>query len=132
MLDKIRRHALSHPNSIAYKIGHHSITYSELFNKASIYADLLKKQGSSPVIIYGKKSLDTVISILACIIAGRTYIPLDMSSPISRIEIIASLASSTLVLTNEAIEITGCCCIPPEKLSVFEKLDGICTESNIV
>lgn len=132
MIDKIRRHALSHPNSIAYKIGHHSITYSELFDKASIYADLLKKQGSSPVIIYGKKSLDTVISILACIIAGRTYIPLDMSSPISRIEIIASLASSTLVLTNEAVEITGCCCIPPEKLSVFEKLDEICTESNIV
>lgn len=119
MLDKIKKYAISVPEQIAYKIGKDSITYGELFERATNYAKLLSCQGNSPVIIYGKKSIDTVVCILASIIAGRTYIPLDMSSPISRVETIANLVGTNLVLTEQNKKISGVCCISPNELSLF-------------
>ncbi len=109
-------------NSPACKIGENELTYGELFSKAKNYASLLKKQGSSPVIIYGRKTIDTVISIIACILAKRTYIPLDLNSPISRVESIARIADATLVITDESININGADCVTLDGLSRFSHL----------
>ena len=51
MLKKIKRVVEKTPNKIAYKVNDKSITYKELWNRANEYADLLKRQGTSPVIL---------------------------------------------------------------------------------
>ena len=126
MLDKIRQHAISGPDSIAYKIGDESISYRCLLEKADSYAEILRNQGNSPVMLYGRKSINTVVCILACIIAKRAYIPIDTSIPISRVENIISIAGVGLVLTDENIAINNIPCISLDDLqsAVISKADG--------
>ena len=45
------------------------LTYESLFEKALLYGELLRKQGSSPVILYGHKGIDMFIAIFSCIYA---------------------------------------------------------------
>ena len=81
MINKIKRIVEQNPNKIAYKVNDECITYKDLWSCAYNYAKLLKRQGISPVIIYGHKNISVVISILACIIADRTYVPVGSCTP---------------------------------------------------
>ena len=71
MIDKLKNIFNEYSDRIAYKNDKESITYHELWGKACFYAELLKKQGTDPVIIYGDKELYMVISIIACILSKR-------------------------------------------------------------
>ncbi|MBQ4556025.1 MAG: AMP-binding protein [Clostridia bacterium] len=117
---ELLKHAFEeHKNRPAYKIGEYKLTYGELFDKASHYASLLRKQGSSPVILYGKKTINTVIGIISCILARRTYIPLDLNSPESRVKKITDIAGATLVVTSENINIDNVDCVSLDGLQSF-------------
>ena len=100
MLDKIYNVVLNNPDSLAYRIGNKSISYRELWDISDYYADMLKRQGTTPVIIYGNKDIDVIVSILSCLKAKRTYVPVSLTTPLKRIESILSLTKSDLVLTN--------------------------------
>ena len=84
MLKKIKKVVDSNPNKIAYKINNDSITYKDLWNKAEYYSNLLRRQGSSPIIIYGNNSINVVVSILASIMANRAYVPINLSTPYTK------------------------------------------------
>ena len=73
-------------DKIIYKINNESITYDECYKRVVELASNLKKQGNESVIIYGQKSIEDFISILACVIAKRCYIPIDICTPIERIK----------------------------------------------
>jgi len=103
MLNKIYEIVLNNPNNLAYKIGDKKITYRELWDLSDYYSDMLKRQGVGPVIIYGNKDIDVVVSILSCIKAKRTYIPVSLNTPIKRLESIISLTKSDLILTDNKV-----------------------------
>ncbi len=103
MLKKIKEAVEKNPNSVAYKNSDESITYGQLWKRAFYYAQFLKKQGSSPVIIYGHKNVSVIISILACLIADRTYVPIGECTPIYRLKKIAEITKSTLILSDNDI-----------------------------
>ena len=92
-------------DKILYKINNNTITYEEAYHKVLELSTNLKKQGNSSIIIYGHKSINQFISILSCIIAKRCYIPIDLCTPISRIEEIIKKTNSTLLIKNEPLEI---------------------------
>ena len=92
-------------DKILYKINNDTITYKEAYDKVLELSNNLKKQGTSSVIIYGHKSVNQLISILSCIIAKRCYIPIDLCTPIARIEEIIKKTNSTLLIKNEPLEI---------------------------
>ncbi len=103
VLQKIKKQVEKNQNKIFYKVGNESITYKELWNDAEKYAEYLKKQGNAPVIIYGNKELYVVISILACLIANRAYVPLSKQTPLLRIKSIIEQTKSTLMISDELI-----------------------------
>lgn len=109
------------PYKIAYKINNESITYKELYELANNYANLLSREGTSPVIIYGNKEIDTFISIFACIFANRAYVPIGLHTPINRLEKIVEITDSTLILTNENVSISNVKCLKLKELSKYEK-----------
>ena len=119
MLKRIIDAASSHPLRIAYRIGKGEITYASLVEKAEKRARVLKSLGITPVMIYDEKSVDTVISILSCIMASRAYIPLDLTSPVARVEQIARLSGAGLVITRENITSIGIPCINPSTLDSY-------------
>ena len=85
VLDKIEESVRKNPQRTAYKVNNKSITYRELWEKANLKADLLKKEGKKPVIINSSKDPEILILIIACLIAGRAYVPVESGTPEQRI-----------------------------------------------
>lgn len=111
MLQKIRQLAEQHPQKIAYRSGDQQLTYQELWTLANDAAELLKRQGNAPVMLYGHKEPFMVIGMLACLLAHRTYVPVDISTPRLRIESIAARTEISLILSDQMIDVgqADCC-----------------------
>ena len=107
MLDEICEYLECHKGKIAYINHDETVTYEELLTKAQRLADNLKRQGEGPVIIYGHKETYVVISILACLLASRAYIPLDYYIPLERIKEIVSISKAELIITNKNLELSN-------------------------
>ncbi len=120
MINKIKKIVEQNPNKIAYKVNDECITYKELWSCAYDYAQLLKRQGIKPVIIYGHKNISVVISILACIIADRTYVPVGVCTPLFRIKEIIGITNSSLILTDEEIKLDNVDCCDLQGLKKFK------------
>ena len=123
MINKIKKIVSLNPNKIAYKVNDDCITYKELWSCAYDYAQLLKRQGISPVIIYGHKNISVVISILACVIADRTYVPVGSCTPLYRVKQIIEITNSSLVLTDNNVSLKGIDCFSLDGLKQYEKYD---------
>ena len=94
MIEKFVRNLKNNNDKVAYKINSLEITYKDLAEKAEKLAKSLKCQGTSPVILYGHKSINMVVSIIACLIAKRAYVPVDVYTPLDRIKKIIKLTNS--------------------------------------
>ncbi len=81
VLDKIAEAVKKNPHRTAYKNNGESITYKELWEKASFNAQILARESRKPVIIRSSKKPETLIEIISCLIAGRAYVPVDSSLP---------------------------------------------------
>ncbi len=84
VLDKIAEEVRKNPHRTAYKSNGESITYKELWEKASFNAQILARESRKPVIIRSSKKPETLIEIISCLIAGRAYVPVDSSLPDQR------------------------------------------------
>ena len=104
MIEKLLKSARDNPYKIAYKIDDEKITYKELYSKSLYYSNLLKREGNKPVILYGHKEINMIIGIISCILANRTYIPVELGTPSERIKEIMKISDASLVLTNHRIE----------------------------
>lgn len=105
MLDKIEKIVNEYPTLEAYIFNDEKITYRELWNSSIKYSDYLKRQGNSPVIIYGNKECNMMISILSCVMANRTYVPIGLFTPLDRIKKIINNTKSTLILSDYNLEL---------------------------
>ena len=93
----------NYSNRLAYIYQDKSITYQELMDKSSEICKYLKRQGTSPVIIYGHKSIDMIILMFACLKAKRPYVPVDIFTPQKRMESIINMTQATLCVTTEKL-----------------------------
>lgn len=84
----------------AYICGEKRLTYAKLYEKAERIAAVLKAQGGGAVAVLGNKEPEMIISILACIMARRAYVPLEDNLPQARIVAAIRQAECTLVLKN--------------------------------
>ena len=132
MIEKIVEVVKQNPNKVAYRVNNESITYKDLWSCANDYAQLLKKEGTSPVIIYGNKSINVVISILACLISNRTYVPIGLCTPLSRLKQIIDITKSSLLITEEKIEIQGIKSLALAELKQFENIEPKDNRNDIV
>ncbi|AVQ40690.1 D-alanine--poly(phosphoribitol) ligase subunit 1 [Clostridium botulinum] len=82
------------PNKVAQIYRESVMTYKELNEKSDALACyIIKKYGEdkTPILVYGHKQHEMIISFLACVKAGHPYIPIDSSLPQERlIDIIES------------------------------------------
>lgn len=123
MIEKLLQIAKKNKEKIVYKIESDEITYGELLKKAEELAKSLENQGISPVIIYGHKQISMLVSIVACLIAKRAYVPVDTYMPKERIYEIIKLSNANLIIKNEAIDINAIECLSIEEIN--KKYNGI-------
>lgn len=117
MIEKLLQIAKKNKEKIVYKMENDEITYGELLKRAEELAKSLENQGISPVIIYGHKQINMLVSIVACLIAKRAYVPVDTYMPKERICEIIKLSNANLIIKNEEIEINTIECLSIEEIN---------------
>ena len=99
----VERNSLLYPDECAVICGSEEITYKELDYKANCVAKYLQSEGveeNSFVGIYMQRSIETIISILAILKMGCTYVPIDIIYPKERTEYIIRDANVKTILTQ--------------------------------
>lgn len=77
----------------------HAITYDTLWKNVTSIVDKLKNfTPTTPIVIYGYKSIEFITLMLACLLAKKTYIPLQETQPIGRLNYIISSSGAQLCL----------------------------------
>ena len=107
------------PERYAYVYLDRKLTYRQLKAQAQGLSQQLLRQGSGPVAILGGKEPEMVVGILACLMAGRTYIPIDRIQPPARLAQILAQTGAELILsqTPEASALCGIPCVRPEEVA---------------
>ncbi len=97
------------PNEIALTFHDTSLTYHELNKKINALANYLRNLGITRNDIVGimiPRSLELIISMLAVLKAGGTYIPIDPMYPKNRTEYMLENSQAKLLLTFSALSKT--------------------------
>lgn len=119
MLARMRRAAQAAPSRLAYIGEDGGLTYGALWAQAERAAGLLRRQGRGPVLVYGDKTTGMAVSLLACLLAGRAYVPLDPRMPQARREQIRAQTGASLALANAPLVLNGAACCTLEELAQF-------------
>jgi len=98
--------ARTQSSKIALSAAENKLTYQELDQRSNQIAAVLQQKGvgaETRVGIFLERSAELVISILAVLKAGGTYVPLDPQYPSDRLRFIMEDSGITLLLTEEAL-----------------------------
>jgi len=84
LVDRLRQRAAERPDALAVDDGQVQLTYGALLDRAEgLAAEMLATPAAAdaPVGIHLPVCTDYIVAIVAALVAGRTYVPLDASLP---------------------------------------------------
>ncbi|MFV5960493.1 non-ribosomal peptide synthetase [Bacillus sp. AK25] len=93
------------PNAVALSVGDHTMTYAELNEQANRLARHLQKNGvghQTVTAILAERTPELIVSLLAVLKAGATYVPIDPDYPESRIQYMLKDSGATHLLTHSS------------------------------
>ncbi|MCB2312260.1 D-alanine--poly(phosphoribitol) ligase subunit DltA [Clostridium tagluense] len=88
-------------NKIAHIYKNSNLTYKELKTKSdSLAVNIIELFGEdkTPIIVFGHKDHLMLISFLACVKSGHAYIPVDSSTPSTRLKDILFISGAKLII----------------------------------
>ncbi|MGF0248160.1 amino acid adenylation domain-containing protein, partial [Rhodococcus erythropolis] len=103
--DLFDRAVLTSGDAVAVRCDGLSVTYRELDERANRLARLLVAQGVVPetlVAVAMTRSIDLVVALLAVVKAGGGYLPVDLTSPVDRVDFVLRDCAPKCVLTTGA------------------------------
>lgn len=93
-----------YPRNIAIVEENKKITYEELYwlSVQAGFSIMRKLNGMKhcPILIYMEKSLECIVSMLGCLYSGNCYVPLDVKTPLERMNLIRETVNSDYVITT--------------------------------
>lgn len=116
-----------YPKHIAVTDKNSSYTYEELNQKANFLAQKIIEQNiSTDIIAFSlNRSVSMIVTILAILKSGHTYLPIDPEYPIERIEFMLENSDTKILITNQKfyqkINYSGTC-ITYENLTFDKKI----------
>ncbi|MER5546353.1 amino acid adenylation domain-containing protein [Streptomyces sp. NPDC002589] len=94
------------PSATALVAGSHQLTYQELYDRAGGVAAGLRRIGVRRETLVGlafDRSADSIVALLAVVLAGGAYVPIDPAYPERRVRQITETAALRLVVCPEAV-----------------------------
>ncbi len=91
------------PDAVALAFGATAMTYGELDRRSNALAWLLRRRGvgtDTPVGMAIERGPGLIVTLLAVLKAGGAYLPIDLSSPASRVAAMIAAAAARLVLVT--------------------------------
>lgn len=101
--DGFMQWAKAHPHDVALIDSLGSCTYAELYQQALVLANQIRQGGfgySALIAVVMDKGRAQIVAVLAVLMAGRAYLPMDTSWPENRRLSIMQQAGCSLVLTD--------------------------------
>lgn len=99
------RQAAKYPQSMALSCKDKSLTYEALSGQSSILANYLiarfRGKAGSITALYLKRSVESFVCLLGVLKSGRAYLPLHLSFPVDRIQMILEDAAADTLLTQK-------------------------------
>jgi len=95
--------ALKYPHKIAIDDNNVNLSFLELDILSNKYAALIRQMEclrKKPICVYLPKSTSSIVAFLGIIKTGNFYIPLDVKSPLDRLNKIIDTLDSSLIITN--------------------------------
>src|SRR5699024_925544 len=95
--------ALATPEAVAVIGSDRALTYGELIHEATALAHRLRARGMQPgdlVAVVSEKSAAQVVAVLAVLVAGGAYLPIDPDVPVERQDHIVAHSGAHIVLTT--------------------------------
>jgi amino acid adenylation domain-containing protein len=96
--------ASAQPGDIALVHGDEALTYEELDRRSSRVAAALQQRGvvsGAKVPICAHRSIEMFVATIAILKAGAIYVPIDPSTPASRLALLLRDTQATLILTHD-------------------------------
>ena len=106
------------------------MTYSELERYSNAFASFLLKNGKnkSPVVIFGHKEEEFLPCMYGALKAGRAYVPVDITFPADRLEMVLSDVNPEFFVTLRETSVSvaeGIEQVTRDKIDcIFEEFDG--------
>ncbi|MDA8228945.1 MAG: D-alanine--poly(phosphoribitol) ligase subunit DltA [Desulfitobacterium hafniense] len=133
--EKIDAWAIECADRIAHKHRQRALTYKGLKEESDALAiwiyetymiEGIKRQ--TPVIVYGHKENEMLVSFVASIKSGNPYVPVDSSVPVERFKQIIQASGARLILSPKTVpdeikELTDLNLIIKDNISLFDVLD---------
>lgn len=94
-----------HPNRIAFKDDQDSITYSDLQTNAkamgSAIVKSLDQELRKPVVVFVDRTIKSLISFMGVVYSGNFYVPIDITQPKKRIDLILETLEPSLIIGSK-------------------------------
>lgn len=106
--DYLKKTTNLHPEKIAVADSEKKLTFSELNVLArKLATKILEKEikDCEPIPVFMNKSSDMVAAFLGINLSGNFYVPLDVKSPLSRIETIISVLSPRIIISSKKYDL---------------------------
>ncbi len=106
VLEYLERTAPRFPDKIAVGAPEESLTYGQMLHQAQAIGSFLRQAGfyRQSVVVFMRKSPQTIAAFLGTIYAGCYYVPLDSEMPAHRIGLIFDTLQPTAVIYDESTE----------------------------
>jgi len=94
------------PNKIAIYCGKDQLNYASLDERINAYSQQLKKLGVEPqdyIVVYTTRKIETIVIMLSILKLGAVFIPVDLSNPEERVEMILSDVEFRFICSHEDI-----------------------------
>lgn len=103
VVELFRRNAAIRPKAIALRVGHTSLTYSELAHRVDEIAQHLALPAGGIVAVALPRGVDLVATLLAVLASGCSYLPLDASYPADRLAFMLRDSGAKLMVTHSTL-----------------------------
>lgn len=106
MIDVFKRQVSLHSNDIAVQYEDDFLTYSQLDEASTRFANILMAKGiknEAKIGVYLDRSLNMIMVILGILKSGAAYVPIDSSYPQDRIDYILDNSEAEIVITTKQL-----------------------------
>ena len=94
------------PHNNALWVNKAIYSYAELYQLATPLAQLIEQFKDERVLVYSQRSISAYRAIVASLLVGKAYVPLNPNMPNERNEMMALLADSRLIVADGALDET--------------------------
>ncbi|MFC1583913.1 D-alanine--poly(phosphoribitol) ligase subunit DltA [Fibrobacterota bacterium] len=124
LLKSLESIAIRHPGrTVMSNTGGQSLTYGGLWARASLLARWMAEdlpRDNSPVFLIGHKQPSMIVSLVACVMSGHCFVPVDINTPRQRVNNMVKNACPSLI-----IDMAGMFTEPRENLLHKEQLENL-------